>query len=395
MEKIKLIIEVSELLSSKIAGKLSQAEKVLLDKWLNSSQQNRKLYRKILDNNNISERNRLYESVNVEQAWKKISGVLIARPKRSFLHTVFKYAASILIPILLGIFTYWYMNDKPVESDNSIVEIHPGSHDAVLVMDNGRNVDLTSGEVKRIVEKDGTVIKNDEKALNYAGQLHEKSKKNLINTLIVPRGGEYNLVLSDGSKVFINSMSKLIFPVQFSGDKREITLEEGEAYFEVSKNKSKPFIVTVKGVQVEVLGTSFNIKAYQEDAYSYTTLVEGKVKLSTNDQSSKPCFLEPNQQAVFDPFTSGLIVHKVDAIQEMQWVTGKYSFTNQSLDEIMKTLSRWYDFNYQYEDKALKQIRFEGGLNRYESIDPILDIISKTGKVHVEVEGKEIIFSRI
>jgi ferric-dicitrate binding protein FerR (iron transport regulator) len=211
---------------------------------------------------------------------------------------------------------------------------------------------------------------------------------------MVPRGGEFNLVLSDGTRVFVNSMSKLEFPVNFTGNKREISLE-GEAYFEVAKDKTRPFIVKIKGVQVEVLGTTFNIKAYPEDHQSFTTLVEGKVKLCSGNQSDNDYFLMPDQQAVYDPSSKGVVINKVDAGKIVQWTTGRYYFSDQPLDEIMKTLSRWYDFNYKFEDQAIKNVKFEGGLNKYGSIYPILDIINETGKVKVTVKNKDVIFSKI
>jgi hypothetical protein len=315
----------------------------------------------------------------------------VQHPKRLWT-LFFKYAATILLPVVLGISVYWYMNNRLSETVHPIVEIQPGSRNAVLVMANGKSVDLVNDLAKNLIENDGTVIKNTNDELSYDEKTAKKSKETLLNTLIVPKGGEYSLVLSDGTRIFVNSMSKLVFPVRFSGNKREISLE-GEAYFEVARDESKPFIVTVKGVQVEVLGTSFNIKAYPDDNQSFTTLVEGKVKLSPDNINSKSYFLEANQQAVFDPLSSGIVVQEVDASQIALWVTGKYSFTNQSLEEIMKTLSRWYDFNYQYENESLKSLKFEGGLNKYESIDPILDIIVKTGKVNVLVKGNDVLFT--
>jgi ferric-dicitrate binding protein FerR (iron transport regulator) len=275
-----------------------------------------------------------------------------------------------------------------------IAGILPGTTQAVLILANGENVNLSNDSTIDVIEKDGTVIRKSNKELNYAEQVSKNPQKPLLNTLIVPKGGEYSLVLSDGTRVIVNSMTKLVYPVSFTGDKREITLE-GEAYFEVFKDKSKPFIVNIKGLQVEVLGTSFNVKAYPDDKQSFTTLVEGKVKLNSVLQTSVVQILEPDQQAVFDPSTSAIFARKVDARQFIQWTTGKYTFTNQPLDEMMKTLARWYDFNYQFEEASLKNIRFEGGLNKYQSIDPILEIINKTGKVKVSVKGKEVLFSKI
>jgi ferric-dicitrate binding protein FerR (iron transport regulator) len=188
-------------------------------------------------------------------------------------------------------------------------------------------------------------------------------------------------------------MSRLIFPVRFPKDERVVILE-GEGYFEVQKEEKRPFVVQVNGMQIQVMGTSFNVKAYQDELSIYTTLVEGKVRVNTGSGPNDQYVLEPDQQAVFDRQKAALSVEQVDAVQYIQWTKGKYIFYNQTLDEIMKTLSRWYDFTYQCNDESIRSMRFEGGLNKYESIYPILDIIGKTGKVEVTVKGKEVIFTK-
>ena len=206
-----------------------------------------------------------------------------------------------MLPVILGISAHWYLHDEQQKIVQLVAEIKPGSGHAVLVMANGKSIDLVNDSAKNLVESDGTLIKNNEEELSYTGQSTTDAGKTILNTLIVPKGGEYNLILSDGTRVIVNSLSKLVFPVKFSGKSREITLEEGEAYFEVSKDKTRPFLVTVKGVQVEVLCTTFNIKAYPEDECSYTTLVEGKVKLNPENKASKTQYFEPDQQAIFNP----------------------------------------------------------------------------------------------
>lgn len=394
MEKIDSILEISELIALERCGQLNSVERGKLGNWLNSSESNRILYSKIVDSENLKARNKFHESLNAENAWDRFSkGLIDKRVKRS-LSKILAYAAAILFPLFSGISVYWFLNNKAVQPIVTISKIEPGAKHAVLIMDNGNNVNLIDESKKSLVEDDGTVIKNKNDVLSYAGQNQKQAKKTLINTLIVPKGGEYNLVLSDSTRVFVNSKSKLEFPVRFTGNKREVTLE-GEAYFEVSKDKTRPFIVTIKGIQVEVLGTSFNVKAYPDDEVSYTTLVEGKVKLNGANKLTDECFLNPDQQAVYNPSTTGMLIQKIDAQQVIMWTKGRITFSNQTLDEIMKSLSRWYDFNYRYEEEALKMIKFEGGLNKYESINPIIDIIQRTGKVKVTIEGKEVLFSKI
>lgn len=394
MGKIESIIELSEIIAKDISGKLSPKERERLEEWLDTSEHNRKEYHRILKSCNLEEPDNRYEHIDVGKAWNQVQGAISPMGKTRSLHKIARYAAAILIPVLMGITAYWYFNDPLQAPQQTVEQIQPGTRSAVLVMADGKNVNLKDNETKNLVENDGTLINNNNEELSYLGQSTQKADQALTNTLIVPKGGEYSLVLSDGTHVYVNSMSKLEFPVRFTGNKREITLE-GEAYFKVAPDKTKPFIVHVKGVQVEVLGTSFNIKAYADDVHSYTTLVEGKVKLNPSRDASSVCFLEPNQQATFNPATSGIDVQRVDAAQVVQWITGKYSFNNKSLDEIMKTLSRWYDFEYRYENESLKELRFEGGLNKYENIEPILEIIKRTGKVNVTIKGKEVLFSKI
>lgn len=393
MEKINSIVEISDLIARDISGQLNQQEKNLLKKWINSSERNQRLYNKVVDTDNLSERIKLYEEIDTNRAWLQVEKLITVK-KRTLTPILLKYAAAIMIPVLLGVTSYMYLGKKPVKNTISTAEIRQGSSEAVLVMSSGEKVKLLKNSKETLLENDGTVINSTDNELSYGGQKSKDTRETLINTLIVPRGGEFNLTLSDGTRVFVNSMSKLEFPVNFTGNKREITLE-GEAYFEVAKDKSRPFIVKIKGVRVEVLGTTFNIKAYPEDDQSFTTLVEGKVKLSSGNQSDSDYFLMPDQQAVYDPSNKGVVINKVDARKIVQWTTGRYYFSDQTLEEIMKTLSRWYDFNYTFENQAIKGVRFEGGLNKYGSIYPILDIINETGKVKVTVKNKDVIFSKI
>ncbi len=392
MKNLDPIFDYSELVAKKIMGQLSDQESDLFDQWLNASERNQKLWERIKDDHNFQTRNEQFESVDTRKAWESLAENLNIRRKRKQLNVFLKYAAAMLLPVLVGTMVYWYVKWPSEQNVLAQSDIKPGSRNACLVLNDGQSIDLDSLKAISLKEVDGTVIDKTDDELNYSRQQSQQSKKVLQNTLVVPRGGEYSLVLSDGTKVFVNSMSKLVFPVRFSGDTREVILE-GEAYFEVQKDKLHPFIVNVNGMQVNVLGTSFNVKAYEDEPTIYTTLVEGKVRI-TGEKVEEECVLNPDQQAVLNKANAEVIVQNVDARQYMQWTRGKYTFTNQSLEEIMRTLSRWYDFDYQYRDESIKTIMFEGGLNKYESIDPILDIIRSTGKVKIKVQGKDILFEK-
>lgn len=234
-------------------------------------------------------------------------------------------------------------------------------------------------------EKDGTIIQVDSTTLNYQQTPERTSDKLAYNKVNVPRGGEYQLTLSDGSKVQLNSMSSIRFPVQFAKDCRLVELE-GEAYFEVSKT-GQPFIVKTKGMNIEVLGTTFNISAYANEEYQ-TTLVNGSVRVQTEDGSNR--ILKPSEQACITPGSNQINVRNVDTAFYTSWIHGKINFKDQRLEDIMKTLARWYDMEVIYENEATKDLRFGCYINRYNEITPLVNLLEQTGRVTITVEGKTI-----
>lgn len=396
--KIQRIIELARLIAMNISNQISIKEKEDLDSWRNESGRNEQLYNRIVNWDNFEKRNQSWESFDADRAWAEFS----KRQKKNHLEfypkQIRRYAAAVLIPLMLGGVLYYYFSieqknvDKRHNTGETIASITPGTSNAVIILDNGESIDLENGEINQLVEKDGSVITNKNGLLNYSGVKESELKDQLKNTLVVPRGGEYTLVLSDGSKVFINSVSKLVYPVVFNESKREVTLE-GEAFFEIAKDVNKPFIVNIDGVKIEVLGTSFNVKAYKEESNIFTTLVEGRVKLNTKGNKTE-CILAPDQQAVVEKNNNNVTVKEVDVHQFIGWKNGVYLFADQSIEDIMRTLSRWYDFEYEFTNESLKLIHFEGGVNKYENIYPILDIIQSTEKLKYKVDENKIIFMK-
>ena len=248
------------------------------------------------------------------------------------------------------------------------------SKKAVLVFEGGERVDLARLK-GRIDDGEGkTEINNTEQQLVY------KSDKSTgvdikYHILQVPRGGEYQLVLSDGTKVWVNAESSIRYPETF-GDRREINLD-GEAYFEVAKDSSRPFIVHVGDNSIEVLGTHFNISAYTKDRV-YTTLAEGKVKVSRADQF---VVLQPNEQAIIEPDMRGIEVKEVNAALYVSWIKGSYEFRDTRLGDIAAQLSRWYDVDIRFADERLKDKRFAGVIYRDEELGFTLKIIERVAGV--------------
>ncbi|WP_321373403.1 FecR domain-containing protein [uncultured Draconibacterium sp.] len=389
MNKIYQIMEVASLIAKKLSNQLDSEESKSLSSWKKESTKNEELFNKITDWDNYQERNKAYNIFNSEKAWKHFSKNIEKSKKRIGLTSLLKYAAAITVPLILGGLIFFHLSNTNEQLPQKVTSIMPGTQNAIVILDDGEEISLEDENLDQLVEKDGSVIRNINGELSYS-EVESKRKKRLQNTLVVPRGGEYNLILSDGSKVFLNSMSQLSYPVNFEVDKREVTLE-GEAYFEIERDENRPFLVNINGLKIEVLGTSFNVKGYNDEDEIYTTLVEGKVKLNTS-ATDDDLILIPDQQAILEKKTDNIIIHDVDASQFIGWKNGIYSFSDQSIEEIMKTLSRWYDFEYEFKDDSLKDLKFEGGLNKYDDIDPILDIIESTGKLKIEINGNKITF---
>ncbi len=228
----------------------------------------------------------------------------------------------------------------------------------------------------------------DSTMLNY--QVTSKTvpkNKPVYNKVETPRGGEYALLLSDGTKVHLNAMTSLRFPVTFDNGPRKVELE-GEAYFEVCKT-GQPFIVCTQGMQVEVLGTTFNISAYPQEEYQ-TTLVNGSVKVNT--ETGESCILKPSQQATISLGNSSIQIRMVDAGFYTSWIKGKIHFKDQRLEDIMKILSRWYDMEVIFANEKIKDLRFGCNVDRYSEITPFVRLLEETQKVHVKVNNKTITF---
>ena len=306
--------------------------------------------------------------------------------RRRIMRNVYWYAACLLVVLSVGGGMWFFsQHDEPVKMEPKVAQdILPGGNKAIILLADGEKVDVEWLADSSRYKVDGIEVTTGEGKIRYKGKNNTKVE---YNTIMIPRGGEYQVELSDGTKVHLNSMSSLRFPVAFTTGKREVELQ-GEAYFEVSKT-GQPFIVNANGMQVEVLGTTFNISAYPDEEYQ-TTLVNGSVKVSA--EKGESLILKPSQQATIALGSNSIQVRTVDTSFYTSWVKGKINFKDQRLEDIMKTLSRWYDMNVVYENEKLKNIRFGCNLNRYEEITPFVKLLEKTEEVHVKIEGNTITF---
>ena len=376
---------IARLIARYLSDEIEEEEQAELTRWRNESSENERLFREICKEENIKQNMQKRQTFHTEDGWEGVQRKIQRHRFRHRILNICKYAAIFIFPVAIATVAIYKSGNEPQPLSQVEEQIVPGGKKAVLILDNGEAIDLKSTSGVELKEKDGTVIQVDSTVLNYQQAPARTSEKLAYNKVNVPRGGEYQLMLSDGSKVQLNSMSSIRFPVQFAQDCRLVELE-GEAYFEVSKT-GQPFIVQTKGMKIEVLGTSFNISAYANEEYQ-TTLVSGSVKVQTENGSNR--ILKPSEQACITPGSNQINVRNVDTAFYTSWIHGKINFKDQRLDDIMKTLARWYDMDVVYENEATKELRFGCYVNRYNEITPLVKLLEQTGRVTVTVEGKTI-----
>ena len=381
--------KIARLISQRLQGTINDQELEELNEWLKDRPENYQLFLKLIDKKRYQDWGRNYEKSDAGSNWEELYQRIRKEKKKTLYTGFYKYAASVLFIIFVGIGIYYASNTFRPEAE-VITYNEPGSSKAILIFDDGESVILDSIGENSYQESDGTKIMKVGDLLSYS-KTDSKKEKLQYNTLQIPQGGEYSLVLSDGSRVYLNSMSTLRYPVQFDNQIREVELT-GEAYFEVNRNEDAPFIVKTQKSRIEVLGTRFNVNAYENSGKIITTLVSGKVKVQTESEQPEAMILEPSEQSVFTLESNSLEVRKVNTEFYTSWVTGEFLFYNDRLEDIMVILTRWYKADVSYSQDALKELRFSGNLNRYDDIGQILDIIKATGKVDVEVNNNTILF---
>jgi len=383
MENLNTEYKIAQLISRELIDELTTEESQVLEDWKESSVDNKNLYEQIKQGEKRKIRNAYVQSLDKKAAWVKIREEI--KPERKVIclkEWSLRIAAVLIIGVLIA--SLYHISTKDIEIGQELAEIkiEPGSSKAVLQLHNGRTIQLENVKSDSILEKDGTIISNQKGKLAYAsGQAnHERI---LYNQVKVPVGGEYQLTLADGTRVWLNSDSEIKYPVQFSEDKRKVWVA-GEVYFDVTHNKQKPFIVDVKDVEIEVLGTEFNVEAYHDQNTVTTSLVEGSVKLSKNNES---VIIKPNQQAIISKHEIQFAVRNVDARKYALWKDGVFYFKEASLGTIMEKLERWYDVKVFFMNQSVTNKRFSVEVKRYEDINEILNIMSKTEKVNFEIKS--------
>ena len=373
MEKLEhTVFQISELIGKERFGTLSEEENEVLEEWRRQSAEHETLYQKLQDTRYLSESVARLSGIDTRQPLlhmqRQIAGFT---RRRQVLRLRQIGGVAALFLILLG--SFWLVHRQsslrqpPVDRP-----ILAGGPRAVLHLGNGELIHLDTLQ-QTITQGEVRISKTDDRKLSYDSrqEKNEKSGKVVYNEIEIPRGGEFDLVLADGTQVWLNAESRLRYPVEFSGKERKVVLE-GEAYFQVKKNPSLPFRVEIRNQVIEVLGT----------------LVNGKVKVAT---TGRDMTLLPGEQCVLDTGDGSMIRQQVDVDKIISWKKGKFILEEQTLEQIMQKLARWYDITVFYQNPALKNKVFKGSVPRYAELQQVLNILEKTGEVQFHIQNRTVI----
>ncbi len=366
-----------------LKGEVTLEQEEALKVWLEESDENRQLFREWCS---------LYFRVGYLRHWDKIDwreGVKVCRTRRSQMRfrKLGYWFSGIAAMCLLSVGLLSRLRSpEQVEIGMEIAEtVKIGEKKAVLTLADGRKVELDS---KKVVMDLGHVTAEGDSlsGLVYHSVRDSLKEESEYNTLSVPRGGEYILTLSDGTRVWLNSETEMTYPVAFSGDKREVSVI-GEAFFVVKKERERPFVVRTQQTRTTVLGTAFNVMAYEGKQQTEITLVQGCVAVSAG---GKDCRIEPGQQVSVDNVSLQMEKHDVNVAYFISWKEGLFDFDCMKLSELCEKLGRWYDVDFFFENPGLGDKRFTGAVKENNSLQFMLDFVEKTAGVHFEVKGKTI-----
>jgi len=384
---------MKKLIFKYLNNSLTEKESNELQRWLREDKDNIKIFENIVGEWNLSQQ-------YIDKTKKKILSRVLSHNESAVkepnfqkvisIATLRKISIAVAAVIALFIFNLYDFGfeGKPTTVVDSFETIESGKSKATLTLDNGKKIDLLEDQNLNL-ESDGSKIIGVRNSITYLQKKSNQAERK-YNTLKTPRGGEFFLILSDSTKVWLNAESHIKYPVVFSSDKRTVELT-GEAFFEVTPNPDKPFQVISGDQSIEVLGTSFNVTSYEDDAEIVTTLIEGKVNVNKRFGNKESIILAPNEQSKLNRETGEMKNTTVDPNQFTAWKSGKFYFRQQKLKDITKVLSRWYDIEIFFLDSKTENKKFTGRFKRYENFDHVRSIIESTEEVTFIRKGKTII----
>ena len=381
---------IAKLILGDMQNSLTPTERQELETWLQENGDNNKLYEDLMDEEKLGRDLNELESYDPYLAFEKLSPQIFTyEPAAKRLHfRIWWYMVAAVLLLVAGGVAYFALNKTEqaavvpktaVFAQKKTPGTAPDSKKAVLILGDGSTIALNEMNNGNIAQQGNVLIKKINNGLLEIKLTGEPSNTTLFNTIRTPRGGEYEVILDDGSHIWLNSASSLQFPVHFTNSDRRVALT-GEAYFEVKSSllpsgDKKPFIVSVDNMEVQAVGTAFNISAYKEDDRSQTTVVEGQVKVNRNNKTN---LLSPGKKLIAKD--NSVTVEDADIKMEIGWKNGDFVFHNTSLKMVMNELARWYDLDVAY-DKGVPDLHFSGEVKRTSAIKTVLQMLEYTGGV--------------
>lgn len=373
---------IYQLLLKKRNGTINESDDQYVSALINGHEDVELMWRALKHSFSLPGEEKFWQQIDVANAWSSVRNELSV--KNTGVHSIRKwlFAAAVLMVAMIGISLIWRNMHHNTAQSTPVAVASPAPARGLqlqLQLAGGETIALPYNQAKQDIKAGDVQLSAGAKKLQFTGGT---AMGNGFNTLTVPPKMDYKLLLADGTEVWLNATSKLRFPFNFSGDKREVYLD-GEAFFQVTKNDSKPFIVHTEQTDIEVLGTSFNVNAYNDDV-TRTSLVSGAIVARADGKEVR---LRPGQEAVYKG-DQGYNVHAFDESEVLAWMKGVYVFHNTSLLEIAEVLERWYGVKVVFDNKALAGKKFTGGLEKLQRLDYFLETLELIGDVHYSYDEK-------
>lgn len=386
---MKIDDRIYDLIARKLDDGLLPMEETELSDWLAEDVKHEEVYAEI---KKIRDRTKLLHrdfAPDTEHVLKRIKR---ERVRQIGFRYWWKYAALFILPLSVALVLWQGMKNEAEEEHRQFSAVsRPGGERAILKLYNGKTVVLDSTMKSSLIAHEANVrIEMDSNhLLRYSSHDSiEMANDNKNNELIIPKGGEYQVMLADGTKVWLNSASRLIYPQSFMGKERRVVLS-GEAFFDVTHDAERPFVVETSRMNVKVLGTRFNVNDYDDNEEVSTTLVNGSVEIISGDQQAFR--LVPGEQAYGKE--NELEKREVNVRLYTSWIDGKFLFNNTELEEIAKQISRWYDVEIFFSSESVKKVRFTGAIVKFKPLEDLVRMIESTSQVRFSVKGRTIVIS--
>ncbi|MDY4044133.1 MAG: FecR domain-containing protein [Marinifilaceae bacterium] len=370
-------LRITELLAKFFMGTREAGEEEELRDWIGGDGQREAFVKRMLNKENFEENEKMLARFSGKEGWQEVRGRVVGH-KIGWSRKLIRYAAVLVLVFMAGAAYWWLASGEDEVRQPVRRQIMAGGTGARLTTGNGEVFDIVRNQQFSLREEDGTAIRTDSTGTSYQrpDTLTGEASWNTMETLT---GMEYTLTLADGTRVYMNAETRLTFPASFQGQERRVRLT-GEAYFDVAKDAAHPFIIEMAGVDVKVLGTSFNLRAYDNEASIVTTLVEGKVAVTDSVETRE---IVPGEQLVYRKESGRMDVAKVDVSLYTAWRLGKFVFKNEPLADVMAYLAKWYGFEYRFIDERAAAVRVGASMDRYEDMTPIVEMLRRTGLVNV------------